>query len=251
MASVEQYGALMRSQLGVSENPPGSNRVLYSAWYGVPAPWCQMFQNWAHVKLGMVPPGYDAAAAPKGSAYTPTCADWFRKRGRWSTRPQVGDLVYYDFPNDGVGRISHVGWVEAVHPDGGITAIEGNTDSSGSRTGGSVMRKVRRTGIVGFGRLDYEQEEALTAEQMKELKAHINAMAEQTARRTIHAIMTGGIGLWANPDRSGWEFYKDEVRAACLLDLAATLPDAGDLPATPQFSGTFTITGSGTVESPE
>ena len=76
MASIEEYGDLMRSQLQVAEDPRGSNRVRYSIWYGAIGPWCQMFQNWAHVTLGMEPPGFDAVAAPKGSAFTPTCADW-------------------------------------------------------------------------------------------------------------------------------------------------------------------------------
>lgn len=193
MASVEAYGALMRSQLGVKEDPPGSNRVLYSAWYGVAAPWCQMFQNWAHVRLGMIPPGYDASVAPKGSAYTPTCADWFRRRGRWSTTPHVGDLVYFDFPGDGVGRISHVGWVEAVGASS-ITTIEGNTDSSGSRTGGQVMRKIRSAGIVGYGRPDYEEDPlaAFTEEQLRRIVAGEVTSVLRMATRGDEKLAAGG-----------------------------------------------------------
>jgi hypothetical protein len=64
--------------------------------------------------------------------------------------------VFFNFPGDSVNRISHVGIVESVRPDGSIVTIEGNTDERGGRTGGKVMRKVRRVGIVGFGIPDYD-----------------------------------------------------------------------------------------------
>jgi surface antigen len=229
----------MRSQLGVKEQPAGSNQVPYSAWYGVAAPWCQMFQNWAHVRLGMVPPGFVEGTVPKGSAYTPTCADWFSRRGRWSTRPQVGALVYYDFPNDGVNRISHVGWVEAVNADGSITAIEGNTDAAGSRTGGQVMRKVRRSGIVGYGMPDYE-EDALTGEDrqwianllVSTLRA---AFAAPWDTETVGAAQHRLQQLLEEADAT------DDRILAAVEQLAK-----GTVPAT--IAGTFTLTGAGTIE---
>jgi hypothetical protein len=45
--------------------------------------------------------------------------------------------------------------VESVRPDGSIVTIEGNTDERVGRTGGEVMRKVRRVGIVGYSIPDY------------------------------------------------------------------------------------------------
>jgi hypothetical protein len=59
--------------------------------------------------------------------------------------------VFFDFPGDHVNRISHVGFVEEVRGDGSIVTIEGNTDERGGRTGGQVMRKLRRVGIAGYG----------------------------------------------------------------------------------------------------
>src|SRR5690606_16984634 len=56
----------------------------------------------------------------------------------------------------GMGRVSHVGIVEKVHGPRDITAIEGNTDAAGGRTGGKVMRKRRSGSIIdGFGRPAY------------------------------------------------------------------------------------------------
>lgn len=141
--------ARARGQLGVAESPPGSNRVLYSDWYGLRGPWCAMFVSWVFFHEGLPLP----ATAPRGFAYTPSGAAWFKREGRWHTsRPQPGDLVFFDFPGDGVNRISHVGIVEQVMADGSIHALEGNTDERGGRTGGKVMRRARRVGIVGYGR---------------------------------------------------------------------------------------------------
>jgi peptidoglycan hydrolase-like protein with peptidoglycan-binding domain len=41
-----------REYIGVKENPAGSNRVLFSEWYGVTGPWCAMFVTYCMVKAG-------------------------------------------------------------------------------------------------------------------------------------------------------------------------------------------------------
>ena len=147
--SVAGVLARARSQLGVSESPSGSNKVLYSDWYGLRGPWCAMFVSWVFFHEGLPLP----ATEPRGFAYTPSGVAWFKQQGRWHTsRPQPGDLVFFDFPGDNVNRVSHVGIVEQVLADGSIHALEGNTDERGGRTGGKVMRRARRVGIVGYGR---------------------------------------------------------------------------------------------------
>jgi surface antigen len=186
MATVAEYLRLAAAQIGVAEQPAGSNRVKYSTWYGLAGPWCQMLQNWLHVSLGMEPPGYVAGSVPKGSAYTPACADWFAKRGRWTRTPERGALVYFDFPGDGVNRISHVGVVEQVNADGSITTIEGNTDEAGGRTGGKVMRKVRRgPSIVGYGMPDYSEEDEVAGEADRIITA-ITGHIDELYRRANH-----------------------------------------------------------------
>ena len=77
--------------------------------------------------------------------------------------------MYFDFPADGVDRISHVGIVVKNNQDGTVTCIEGNTsaDKKGDqRNGGEVCLKIRAykkknrnklkpnlaVAIVGFGR---------------------------------------------------------------------------------------------------
>src|SRR5690606_20166407 len=140
-----------RGELGVKEKPAGSNRVKYTDWYPMVGPWCAMFVSWCAEKAG-VP--HDVI--PKLS-YTPSGVAWFKARGRYhKSKPKVGDIVYYRFP--GMGRVSHVGIVEKVHGSKDVTAIEGNTDEAGGRTGGKVMRKRRSGSIIdGFGRPAYKK----------------------------------------------------------------------------------------------
>jgi hypothetical protein len=105
--------------------------------------------------------------------YTPAGAGAFIKKGQWEKAeeavPLPGDIVFFDFPGDGVDRISHVGIVVKDNGDGTVTCIEGNTapDKKGDqRNGGQVCKKVRAykkkngsklrrsqvVSVVGFGK---------------------------------------------------------------------------------------------------
>jgi hypothetical protein len=169
--------AIARSQLGTVEQPPGSNRTPYGAEYGNDGqPWCAKFVWWVFRK------SLASSLIPK-AAYTPTFAQWFRDRGQWGQTPRPGAVVFFDFPNDNVNRISHVGVVEAVNGDGTITAIEGNTSSgrSGSqRDGGGVWRRTRRKGIVGYGYPAYSGNAALrsTGDQVRRTQAAVHVSVD-------------------------------------------------------------------------
>lgn len=151
-----------RSQLGTVESPPGSNRTRYGAAYGMNgAAWCAIFVWWVFREAGL------SSLIPK-TAYTPTFADWFKARGQWGVTPRPGALVFFDFPGDGVDRISHVGLVEAANRDGSIVTIEGNTTAgtSGSqRDGGGVWRRTRKAGVVGYGYPRYPATPAAPAQE--------------------------------------------------------------------------------------
>jgi hypothetical protein len=100
--------------------------------------------------------------------YTPGGAAAFKKAGSWIdgdvADPDAGDIAYFDFPSDGVDRISHVGIVIKDNGDGTVWCIEGNTspdDKGSQRNGGQVSKKLRAykknpkkvmISIVGFGR---------------------------------------------------------------------------------------------------
>lgn len=141
MSGPAELLAVARGELGQTETPPGSNVTPYGRWYGMQAAWCAMFVSWCADR------SRNTDVIPR-FAYTPAGAAWYQQRGQWDRTPRVGSLVFYDV--SGMGRISHVGIVEATFPDGSWHAIEGNTDAAGSRTGGSVRRQRRTT--VGTSR---------------------------------------------------------------------------------------------------
>lgn len=141
-----------RSQIGTVEDARGSNP--YGRAYGMDRQaWCAMFVWWVGQQAGA------GALIPK-AAYTPTLAGWYQQRGLASRTPRVGSLVFFDWPGDGVNRISHVGLVEAVNPDGTLTTIEGNTTSGAAgdqRMGGGVWRRKRSTSaVIVYGHPAYD-----------------------------------------------------------------------------------------------
>lgn len=158
MATVNELLAVARQQLGVCENPPGSNSVRYNTWYygrvvkGSAYPWCMVFVQWVFAQAGV--------KLPKRTA---SCGDLMRAAkaaGCWvKANFQPGDVVIYDFP--GGAATDHTGIVEAVLPDYGVQAIEGNTSQSGSQSnGGQVCRKNRASKyIVGAVRLQFDKEQ--------------------------------------------------------------------------------------------
>lgn len=146
MVATQELLNVARSQLGVTEIPFGSNQVLYASWAGIPGQaWCGAFVCWCLEKVGVLD-------IPK-FVWTPSGAQSYQNAGRWDHTPSIGDVVFFTWPE--VGRICHVGFVEALREDGGVVTIEGNTDERGGGTGGKVMRHVRRASMTGFGRPIY------------------------------------------------------------------------------------------------
>lgn len=115
-------------------------------------PWCGSFVNWCFHQAGVKLPSMVSTAMG---------AQKMKEVGRWDSKPQRGDLVFFDFPGDGIDRISHIGIVVDVKENQVIT-IEGNTAPSGGdqRNGGMVMIKTRSFGagssIVGFARPKFQ-----------------------------------------------------------------------------------------------
>lgn len=143
--TAEQVLNAARGELGMMEDPAGSNKVKYNTWYygrevsGAAYPWCVVFAQWCYCGGG--------ASDTSGllPARTASCGELVRaaqKAGRWVTGGyQPGDLAVYDFGGDGAA--DHCGIVERAHEDG-LIAIEGNTSVSGSQSnGGAVCRKHR------------------------------------------------------------------------------------------------------------
>jgi hypothetical protein len=133
-----------QSQLGATEEPPGSNDGPQLAEYrgavegAAPSqPWCAYFASWAAARAG-VPLGDDG----QGLGSVSEIADWAGRTGRLlpaSSTPSPGDLILYG------GR--HVGIVESVNPDGSLTTVEGNYANAVSQVHRSPSE------ATGFARL--------------------------------------------------------------------------------------------------
>jgi hypothetical protein len=119
-------------------------------------PWCGSFVGWCAKKAKVKIPNTVSTVAGSNA---------FKKLDKWSTSsPSPGWIAYFDFPDDNVNRISHVGIVVKDLGKGWCETIEGNTSGAGGsqRNGGEVMRKKRQYSkggsIVGFGRPDFKEQ---------------------------------------------------------------------------------------------
>jgi hypothetical protein len=168
--TVEAIIEVAKKEIGTIEGPK-DNETKYGAWMKVNfQPWCQSFVSWCAHTAGV-------AKFPK-SASTVAASDQFKKENRWADArnddPTPGDWIYFDFPDDGVNRISHVGLCIKNNGDGTIQVIEGNTSGTAKgdqRNGGMCVEKTRAyiknnkpkliNAVVGWGRPVYKGEENL------------------------------------------------------------------------------------------
>lgn len=97
----------------------------------------------------------DASNLLLKTASASTLFNWFKNRGRIYSKPEVGDIVFYKFNLKKTYKADHVGIVDTVNADGSIYAIEGNTSVKSDDNGGAVMRRLRKSSIVGYGRPEY------------------------------------------------------------------------------------------------
>ena len=127
--------ALEKKYEGTKENPSGSNRVLFSLWYGLIGPWCAMFQSYSGVNAGS-----KAFIRGKRYSYVPyVLAD--AKAGlnnlTVTYRPVPGDLVLFDWDSDGTP--DHIGILDHFVDRERMVTVEGNTGIGNDSNGGEVM----------------------------------------------------------------------------------------------------------------
>lgn len=139
--------------VGVSEDPPGSNKVMFSNWYGMNGPWCAMFVTYCFTQA-------KSKAFLRGSkyAYCPymLAAAKAQKDGLQMVPVQnvrAGDVVLFDWKGDGVA--DHVGIVKvAPGSKKTFTSIEGNTSGTNPSDGGMVAVMERNvSSVIGFIRV--------------------------------------------------------------------------------------------------
>jgi hypothetical protein len=117
-----------RSQLGVGENPPGSNCTIF----GPCEEWCGLFVAWVWEHAGVQMAGGTAPYGYSGSFY-----DWVKEHGGRdlpaTATPSPGDAVMFGTGVEG-HQMEHVGIVESVFA-GEIVTIDGNFSDQVARVG--------------------------------------------------------------------------------------------------------------------
>lgn len=109
------------SQLGVKEDPLGSNHIIGNPYKSNDEPWCAYFASWVWREAGVR--GINGKLLPD-YGYTGYLKNWGINNHRWHPRgesytPQVGDLVIFD-------SWVHTAIVDEVTTDGKIKLIAGN-----------------------------------------------------------------------------------------------------------------------------
>ena len=126
MATPAQIVAKAKSQVGVTEDPVGSNdgsqvRRYQAVTGAYRAPWCCSFAQWVLAQCGVGP----IANRTAGAYYL---GDFARSHGWTHPNPTPGCVVVYR-----IGQ-GHVGIVVAVHSDNLFEAVEGNENQQVSHT---------------------------------------------------------------------------------------------------------------------
>ncbi len=138
--------AAAESQVGQSEQPPGSNEGPAIAAYreatagAAPGePWCAYFASWAARQAGE-----PIGAAGEGLGSVSAIWSWAQSAGRAVANgpgvvPKPGDLIVFGS--------EHVGIVRGVLPDGRIATIEGNYEN---KVSANVRSASEATGYVSM-----------------------------------------------------------------------------------------------------
>jgi hypothetical protein len=169
MSQRDELVAVALKEVGTIEGPK-DNETKYGAFTKANfLPWCGSFVMWCASQVALKIPNCVSTQAG---------AKAFLAKGQWQAAeeatPLPGDIVFFDFPGDGIDRISHVGIVVKDNGNGTITCVEGNTspDKKGNqRNGGECCLKVRAykkkngskvvksqpVAIVGFGKPKFKE----------------------------------------------------------------------------------------------
>ena len=155
MYTPEAVEAVLLSQVGYQEDDDGGERRYCPAMgWDIGSAWCGIFQEWAAHQVG----GQRGIDFPL-LHYTPTAAQGYQDRGRWSLEPSYGAHVFFDWGQAGLGSstglIDHIEWTLDLSSwsDGWVTTIGGNITNGGNPAVGIFQRSA--SVISGFGMPNY------------------------------------------------------------------------------------------------
>lgn len=155
MTQAETICKWARDQIGVTENPPGSNNVIYNTLYygravsGDAYAWCMAFVWCAFDLNGLSELFYGG----RKTASCTTLLKWSKSVGRfYQSGFHPGDVIFYDF--DGDPSSEHTGIIVEAYSDEDLRVVEGNC--------GNAVKLVtpKVSTIMGVFRPDYKDEPA-------------------------------------------------------------------------------------------
>ena len=220
--TVKEIIAIASKEIGVKESPANSNKVKYNTWYygrevsGSAYPWCMVFVQWVFAQAGMAVPVKTASCSALLSAAK-------SKGEAVYSGYQPGDVVIYDFGND--GKADHCGIVESVSGST-VTSIEGNTGIGNDSNGGEVMRRTRNVStIIGAWRpkkeakkVTYEEWKAFMQKYRQELQDNDSSEYSKQAREwAINAGIISGGGTVNGLPNYMWEDLSTREQLVTLL----------------------------------
>ena len=171
--AVKRFLAMCESQIGVHEDPAGSNDTPYSRWaFGLKGSdfksgnawyWCMAFVQWCFSKAGLpLDPKTGECRAYKNSTKSKGIY-----RDASSSKAKPGDVVLFVLSSRKSGDPTHVGIVEQENSDGSLRCIEGNINGNfaddfvnpnGSNTyGGMVAVTKRYQGKITINNTNYNK----------------------------------------------------------------------------------------------
>ena len=157
MSKREQLINNALGEVGTMENPAGSNRIKYNDWYyegrrkaryernTTPYAWCGTFVAYCYHFSGIIL----HKDLHECIGYVPAAQNWLRANNKSTATPKAGDIVIFDWQND--GHEDHIGIFKEMQGEYAI-CIEGNTSDGGSQSnGGTVLEKKRNLNLIeGF-----------------------------------------------------------------------------------------------------
>lgn len=156
MATAQDIIKIARAELGVKENPSGSNKVKYTTNYGVITAWCVIFLWWCFKQANASDKFYDGKKCMSCSMLR----NWAKPKGQWVTKDyKPGDLIMFNF--SGGTAPKHIG-ICVKNTGSRITTIDGNTGIGNEANGGMVMERTRNIKyVVGAFRPKYDSEKTV------------------------------------------------------------------------------------------
>lgn len=170
--------------------------------------WCDVFVDWlffscfgAETAMKMLCQPRNSAGA--GCAYS---AKYYKDAGRWTTKPQVGDQVFFIVGSE----INHTGIVESVS-DSQIVTIEGNSS-------GQVSRHIYEASIgyiAGYGRPRWELAKSETQEEVVTVTNNVNILQVGAKGNVVVEMQKRliALGYDVGPDGADGEFGENTEAA--------------------------------------